>query len=725
MENRPEANPFFVRRALFDYVTSRGADHAVEAVSVLRAELDATYPGSEDYVAAIAAVVISGLIFNITAYGREPTVEETHGLASRFAVRSSIDDEIAQWAIEAWSFAIHRPKSTGHSSSEPGSPRAPIAGLGHPVPEPGHSTSALERLRRLREHRRTDAEDKHLDHSGEAIAGGQRNLDPGGVGAPSALTASGTVRLASAPLSETVRLDATGANAELAGPHGAIASEGQSASALPTLSSSAPGSVIAVAPGPVATGLLPVIRTLKRHPFVAGVSALTAAAVIAAVALTPGGPVARPSAGGASEQVAKPMAPTAVLPPTPAVSPTPATVEARWQTAQAQLGAAWGMDWPGAIRVLDDFRATSPDHDESKQKLYGALVEYGKVLKEGGDIQKAIAQWERANSLLPGRGEAGQFLWVLTPSPSPAPATSTPLAEPTGTPRLAPSPAPAARGNWIILGGRGTGPGQFLGPTSIGVDGRGSLFVADPGNRRVQRLSYSGSYQSEVSRSSGSGDISAPAGLAVDASGNVYIADSGSNSIMKYSGTGRPMGGLGSKGNRAGQFVSPTGIAIDASGYIYVADLGNHRIQKFASDGSPVAQWGSLGSGPGQFNRPSGVAVDGDGNVYVADQYNNRVQKLSSSGRPLAQWGSGGRGPGEFDKIGDVAVGPDGSIYIADYGNNRIQKLSRSGAFVAEWGSKGSGIGEFDHPSGITVDGTGSVYVADTGNNRVQKLVSP
>ncbi len=716
MENRPEPNPFLVRSALLDYVKSRGADRAIEAVSALRAELDATYPGSEDYVAAVSAVVTSGLIFGITALGREPDVEEIEGLSRRLAVQSSIEAEIAEWAIEAWSFAVHELAPIGHFSFAPGSVDAPGSGQGHSVTDRGHPTSALERLRRRRVQRRAGLAEGDSEHAGQVVLGDQRVLEPGAVGESAVLSVAGTVRLPSAPLPQTIRLDAIGASVEVAltGDSGQVARAG---SATRTGAPSAGTGVTVPVPATSTT----FFQILKRYPLVVVASVLTTSAVIATVALTPEGPVARRSAGGTSEQVAKTIAATSVPPPTAGVSPTAATVEARWQTVQAKLGAAWGMDWPGAIRVLDDFRATTPDHDEAKQKLYGALVEYGKVVKEGGDIQKAIVQWERANTLLPGRGEAGQLLWVLTPSPSPAPATPTPLPEPTVTPR----PAPAARGNWATLGGRGTGPGQFLGPTSIGVDGRGSLFVADLGNRRVQRLSYSGAYQSEVSGNSGSGGVTAPAGLAVDASGSVYIADEGSNSIMKYSGTGRPMGGLGSRGSLPGQFVSPTGIAIDATGYIYVADLGNHRIQKFGHTGLPVAQWGSLGSGPGQFNRPCGVAVDGDGNVFVADQYNNRVQKLSSSGRPLAQWGSGGSGPGEFNRLGDLAVGPDGSIYIADTGNNRIQKLSRSGAFVAEWGSKGTGTQEFDRPSGIAVDGSGSVYVADTGNNRVQKLANP
>lgn len=132
MENRPEANPFFVRSALFDYVKSRGADHAIEAVSALRAELEATYPGSEDYVSAISAVVTSGLIFDITAYGREPNVDETQGLASRLAVRASIDAEIAEWAIEAWSFAIHELAPIGSTSSAPGPVGGPMPGVGEP-----------------------------------------------------------------------------------------------------------------------------------------------------------------------------------------------------------------------------------------------------------------------------------------------------------------------------------------------------------------------------------------------------------------------------------------------------------------------------------------------------------------------------------------------------------------------------------------------------------------
>ncbi len=144
-------------------------------------------------------------------------------------------------------------------------------------------------------------------------------------------------------------------------------------------------------------------------------------------------------------------------------------------------------------------------------------------------------------------------------------------------------------GRW---GSSGVGPGQFIRPRGIALDGQGNLYVADSENNRIQKLSANG---------------------------------------------GRPIAQFGTWGRGPGQFKTPMSVAIDQQGNIYVADSENHRIQKLSPTGEFLEQWGktgtfgtetSFGKDPGQFARPTGLALDSKGNLYVADQLNNRIQKL-------------------------------------------------------------------------------------------------
>ncbi len=48
----------------------------------------------------------------------------------------------------------------------------------------------------------------------------------------------------------------------------------------------------------------------------------------------------------------------------------------------------------------------------------------------------------------------------------------------------------------LSWGGRGSGPGEFVGPKGVAIDpSSGRLYVADTGNARVQRLAPDGSVE--------------------------------------------------------------------------------------------------------------------------------------------------------------------------------------------------------------------------------------
>ena len=162
--------------------------------------------------------------------------------------------------------------------------------------------------------------------------------------------------------------------------------------------------------------------------------ATTALSVIWLTVLEPG------RGGGIAAQVATQMAASQSRTPTPSPVIEPSRTpdqETRWQDALAKLGAAWGMDWPGAIGILEAFRLVEPGHDEAKQKLYGALVAYGAVQWASGDPDRAVELWTRARLLLPGRPEAGERLSALTP-------TSTVTPRPTYLPTASVTPEMAS-----------------------------------------------------------------------------------------------------------------------------------------------------------------------------------------------------------------------------------------------------------------------------------------
>jgi tripartite motif-containing protein 71 len=275
----------------------------------------------------------------------------------------------------------------------------------------------------------------------------------------------------------------------------------------------------------------------------------------------------------------------------------------------------------------------------------------------------------------------------------------------------------------------GPANGQFNIPTGIATDAARNVYVADAGNRRIQKFSPAGAHLLNIGACPrGVGDCSPdgwldnPVDVAVDAAGNVYVADRDNHRIQKFSASGQFLAKWGTNGTGNGQFSHPQGIAIDSAGLVYVADSGNDRIQRFTASGEFRTKWGTTGLDPGQFRYPSDIAIDVNRNIYVTDEGNDRIQKFTQTRTFLGEWGSAGSGDGEFYNPRGIAVDAAGDVYVSDRFNERVQKFTSSGGFLSKFGGSGAGDGLFADPASVATDCRGNVYVADRNNHRVQKF---
>ncbi|MCA9948530.1 MAG: hypothetical protein KDE48_02705 [Anaerolineales bacterium] len=222
---------------------------------------------------------------------------------------------------------------------------------------------------------------------------------------------------------------------------------------------------------------------------------------------------------------------------------------------------------------------------------------------------------------------------------------------------------------------------------------------------------------------SGNGQFDHATGITTDSNGNVYVADTGNKRIQKFDSDGNYLLQWGSAGSGDGQFSSPIGIIVDSVGNVYVADYA--RIQKFDSNGNFLLKWGNYGSGNGEFDNSKYLAVDSADNIYVADVGNNRIQQFDSSGNFLNTWNTPNNDEdGILSAPLGVSTDSQENVYVVDAGNDRIQKFDRQGNFVLKWGSGGSGDGQFTNPAYIAIDSADNVYVTDPGLDRIQKFDS-
>ncbi len=339
---------------------------------------------------------------------------------------------------------------------------------------------------------------------------------------------------------------------------------------------------------------------------------------------------------------------------------------------------------------------------------------------------------------------------------------------PVATP--APTPTAPAASAWVVktlLDGRTAAAADPAGNTGtesriylqqiggIAVDPEGSLYLADPAQHRIFRLSPEGELEvwagtGRAGRRDGAADqaeFDSPQGLLWDPKGGLWVADSGNHCLRHISRrrqvttfAGTCVAGYRDGERDEAQFREPFGLALGLDGSLYVADRANHRIRRISPAGevTTAAGTGQPGSADGpadqaQLLQPTALAVDREGNLWIADRH--RLRRLSADGQlttlssPEAGYRDGPLAEARFQTLAGLAFDSLGVLWLADRDNHRIRRLQPSGQVSTLAGQEERGWQDgpasgarFEQPGDLLVLPDGSVVVVDAGLPGLRRL---
>jgi hypothetical protein len=329
-----------------------------------------------------------------------------------------------------------------------------------------------------------------------------------------------------------------------------------------------------------------------------------------------------------------------------------------------------------------------------------------------------------------------------------------------------------------VAGGDGAGSAanQFDGALGVSVDSSGDVYVADPGNNRVQEWEagpngaplFTVDPQSQTV--TGSGNVTFTAGaigrppLTVrwqqSTDGGSTWSDIAGATSFTYSITTVPLSDNGFEFRAV--FTNAAGSATTDAATLTVTTATAPTIttqptsQTISGTGtvtfpaaasgspSPTVQWQRSTDAGSTWSDIAGATSDTytftnspfDNGFEFRAVFTNAAGSATTSSATLtvnpsitptgtvAGGNGGGSAANQLNAPVGVFVDSSGDVYVADWGNGRVQEWApgaTAGVTVAGGNGSGSASNQLSTPSGVFVDSSGDVYVTDQGNDRVQE----
>lgn len=195
-------------------------------------------------------------------------------------------------------------------------------------------------------------------------------------------------------------------------------------------------------------------------------------------------------------------------------------------------------------------------------------------------------------------------------------------------------------------------------PVGLAIGPERSIYVADPGRRRVLRYARDGrllqTFFDDV-------HLVRPSAVVVDNAGNVIVADRSLRQLVYFN----PLGATLRVVDAGAGFSAVGALAGDAA-RAYLLDPQGRRVLLLQD--ARVAQTIDLAS----IRLPGALAVDRDGTLFVAERADNTVRALRE-GREVARYARANGAP--FADISALAV-DEGRLYVADRVAGRVHVLA-------------------------------------------------
>ena len=304
--------------------------------------------------------------------------------------------------------------------------------------------------------------------------------------------------------------------------------------------------------------------------------------------------------------------------------------------------------------------------------------------------------------------------------------------------------AAAATYEVSTLSGQG-GAGEFNQPRGLSVAPNGEVYIADPNNFAIKKISTNGVvsvFATTTVRDDGWVDESFCSVYAAYDEYDIWASNCNNTKVYRYQRGNlvrtytvtRPYTSTNGNG-----FDWGGGLVVDRYGGIFLSDEGNHVILRIDSltgtttvhAGTPGATGGNSDAGKGLFNVPRGLALDSKNNLFVVDTWNNSVRKITPKGE-VSTIQTGLSVP-----VG-VAVDSSDSVFVVSesWGGSTITKIGIGVIFnesSTKYNSKffGGIVGapSFNSNGGFSIDSrsikpTNNLYITDHLNHSV-KVYSP
>ena len=287
-------------------------------------------------------------------------------------------------------------------------------------------------------------------------------------------------------------------------------------------------------------------------------------------------------------------------------------------------------------------------------------------------------------------------------------------------------------------------------PYSLAVDPAGNVYVSDPANNHIRKITPAGIISTVPGAPFGNPAFDSASNLYVGSGETVLrINPDGSRVVVAGIPDQPGFSGDGGLATRA-RFNNIGKIVFASDGSFFIPDTGNERIRRVGKDGivTTIAGNGvpaySGDNGPAKaasLHHPTVVVLDRDENLYIQDLLNFRVRKVSPSGIITTFAGNGiervsGDGglatSASIESHGGLVIDPKGNVYIGDDIFFFIRKVSPDG-IITTFAGLGSGAYGGDgslalnapvHPNDLAINSNGRIYLAEQNYNVVRSIGS-